>query len=112
MAYKNPVISPSERKEILLSPEILTQFIGSYTLTPQNIYYTTQTSTLMIRAEDNHLSAKIATQSKIKLFSESETKFFSKIPDVQIEFLKDKKGNIVRLDLYQDGDHSTGVKTL
>lgn len=62
LAYKNPVISPSERKEILLSPETPTQFVGSYSLTPQNIYYTTQTSTLVICAEDNHLIAQIANQ--------------------------------------------------
>lgn len=112
LAYKTSVVSPSERKEILLTPKTLTQFVGSYTLTPQNIYYTTQESTLDICVEDNHLSAQIAGQSKIMLFAETETKFFSKIPDVQIEFLKDKKDNVMGLDLYQDGDHSTGVKVV
>lgn len=112
LAYKKPVISPSERKEILLSPKILTQFIGSYTLTPESIYYTTQTSTLVICVEDDHLVAQITNQSKVKLFPESETKFFSKIPDVQIEFFKDKQDKIMRLALYQDEDHSTGIKTL
>ena len=104
-------MSPSERKEIMLSPKALTEFIGTYTLTPMNIYYTTRTSTLGIYLENDHLIAQIENQSKVKLLPESGAKFFSKIPDVQIEFLKDKQGNIVGLDLYQDRDHSTGVKT-
>ena len=110
LVYKKSVVPPSERKEIVLSPEALTQFIGTYTLTPMNIYYTTQTSTLVICLENDSLVAQIANQSKIKLFPESETKFFSKIPDVQIEFFKNKQDKISHLLLDQDRDYSTGVK--
>jgi hypothetical protein len=112
LAYNKTVTPPSERKEILLSPETLTKFIGSYTITPENIYYTTKTSTLVVCVENNHLVAQIINQPKVKLFPESETKFFSKIPDVQIEFFKDKQDNITHLTFYQDEDHSTGIKTL
>lgn len=112
LTHKKSVICPSERKEIVLSSKTFTQFIGSYTLTPQSIYYTTQTSTLVICVEDNHLFIQMANQPKIKLFPGSETTFFSKAPDVQIEFLKDQQGDIMRLDLYQDGDYSTGIKAV
>ena len=112
LAYNKSVIPPSERKEIVLSPESLTKFIGSYTITPVDIYYTTQTSTLVIYLENDHIAAQIENQSKIKLFPESETKFFSKIPDVQIEFFKDKQNNVSHLILYQDGEKSTGMKIL
>ena len=75
-----------------------------------NIFYTTQTSTLTVCLENNHLVAQIINKSKIKLFSESETKFFSKIPDVQIEFFKGEQDQVVHLVLLQDGERSTGVK--
>lgn len=111
LIYNKPVMLPSERKEIMLSPKALTEFIGTYTITPMNIYYTSRISTLGIYLENDHLIVQIENQSKVKLLTESGTKFFSKRPDVQIEFLKDKQGNIVGLALYQDRDHSTGVKT-
>ena len=111
LALNKSVTLPSERIEISLSPETLTKFIGSYTITPVNIYYTTQTSTLVISLENDHLIAKITNQPKLKLLPESETKFFSKIPDVKIEFVNDEQDKIVRLILHQDGDHSIGVKT-
>ena len=110
LVYKKSVTTPSERKEILLSPEALTKFIGSYTLTPVDIYYTTQTSILVVYLENNQLAIQIGGKSKVKLFPESETKFFSKIPDVQIEFFRDKQGNISDLVLHQDGEKSTGIK--
>jgi hypothetical protein len=109
LVYNKSVIPPSERREILLSPEILTKFVGSYTLTPVNIYYTTQTSNLVIYLEKGHLVAQIKDNSKIKLFSESETKFFSATPDVQIEFLKDEQDRITHLIFQQDGDHFAGI---
>ncbi len=112
LVYKKSVTTPSERKEIAFLPEALTQFIGSYTITPVNIYYKTQTSTLVIYLENDHLAAQIESHSKVKLFPESETKFFSKIPDVQIEFFKDKQGNVSHLVLHQDGEESTGMKIL
>lgn len=109
LIYNQCVTAPSERKEIVLSPDVLTQFLGSYTLTPVEIYYTTQPSNLIIELENDHLVAKIKDGSKIRLFSESETKFFSAIPDVQIEFFKDKHGKITHLILQQDGDRFTGI---
>ena len=75
-----------------------------------DIYYTTQTSTLVIYLENDHIAVQTENQSKITLFSESETKFFSKIPDVKIEFFKDKQGNVSHLVLHQDGEESTGIK--
>ena len=110
LVYNKSVTPPSERKEMVLLPEALTKFIGSYTITPVNIYYKTQTSTLVIYVENDHLAAQIENQSKVQLFPGSETKFFSKIPDVQIEFFKDKQGNVSHLVLHQDGEESTGVK--
>jgi len=109
LVYNKSVISPSERKEIVCSPELLTKFVGSYTLTPVDIYYTNQTSNLVISLENDHLIAQLKDNSKIKLFSESETKFFSIIPDVQIEFLKDEQDKIKHLIFQQDRDRFTGV---
>ncbi|WP_131775041.1 serine hydrolase [Legionella anisa] len=110
LVYNKVAVAPLERKEIVLASDTLTQFIGSYTITPENVYYTTKKAVLVIGLENDHLIAQIINKDKIKLFSESKTKFFSKIPDVQIEFFKDERGQVVRLVFLQDGDRSSGVK--
>jgi len=38
------------------------------------------------------------------LFAEAETKFFSKVIDAQVEFLKDAKGAVTHLMLYEGAE--------
>lgn len=52
----------------------------------------------------------VTNEPKIQLHAESDTPFFGKIPDVQIEFINNAKGNVSHLVLHQDGEESTGVK--
>lgn len=49
-------------------------------------------------------------QPNIKLFPESETKFFGEIPDIQIDFFKNEHGQISHLVLHQDGENQQGLK--
>jgi CubicO group peptidase (beta-lactamase class C family) len=97
------VIIPSERNESVVSPEILNRYIGTYDLSPTN--------KLEISIDDGNLMALVAYQPKIKLFPESETRFFSRIPDMQIEFLKDAQGSFTSLVLCQDEEDIKGTKS-
>lgn len=82
-----------ERKVIELSPDRLAKYVGTYELQPP--------SNLMITLEGNQLMAQATGQGKIPIFAESEIKFFAKAVDVQIEFLKDNKGEVTHLLLHQ-----------
>jgi len=56
-----------------------------------------------VTLEDGKLRTQATGQGKIQAFPESETKFFLKVTDAQIEFLKDDSGNVASLKLYQGG---------
>jgi hypothetical protein len=54
--------------------------------------------------------AQATNQPKFPLFAESETMFFLKLVDAQVEFFKDDKGNVTHLVLHQGGHDGTGTK--
>jgi len=82
-----------ERREIAVSPKILAQYAGTYELHPG--------FDLVITVEGDQLISQATGQGKIPLFAESETKFFPKVMDAEIEFLKDDKGAVTHLMLHQ-----------
>jgi CubicO group peptidase (beta-lactamase class C family) len=84
---------PSERKEITLAPTVLGQYVGTYQLAPK--------IDMMITVADGQLISQVSGQNKVPLFAESETKFFPKVIDAEIEFVKDNKGAVTHLILRQ-----------
>jgi CubicO group peptidase (beta-lactamase class C family) len=72
-----PRISPTvqERKEIVVSPEILARYVGTYQ----------GTFDVVIALEGNQLTVQRG-QVKLPLFAQSEASFFSKTVDFQIDF--------------------------
>ena len=93
---------PSERKEITVSPKILATYVGTYELAP--------TFSIVITLEGNQLISQATHQSKIPLFAESETKFFPKVFDAEMEFFKNDKGEVTHLILHQGGRDTKGVR--
>ncbi len=81
------------RKEIAVSPEILAQYVGTYELKPG--------FDLVITLENDQLQSQASGQGKVPIFAETETKFFLKVVDAQIEFLKDETGAVTHLMLHQ-----------
>jgi len=82
------------RMEIPVAPEVLAQYVGVYELAPA--------FKIMITVEGNQLMAQATGQAKLPIFASSPTKFFYKVVDAQIEFLKDAKGVVSSLVLYQN----------
>ena len=81
------------RKEITVSSKILAQYPGTYELNKGFI--------LAVTLEGDQLMVQATNQPKFPLFAESETKFFMKAVDAQIEFFKDDKGAVTHLVLHQ-----------
>jgi CubicO group peptidase (beta-lactamase class C family) len=102
VAHGEKVVLPSERKEVAVPKEILKQYVGTYDMAPGfNIVVTLEGSQLMTQATG---------QPKIPIYPESETKFFLKAVDAQIEFSKNEKGEVITLALYQNGQTLKGAK--
>jgi CubicO group peptidase (beta-lactamase class C family) len=88
---------PSEKQAVKVDPAILAGYVGTYELAPG--------FNLVITLEEGHLFTQASGQPKFEIFPESETKFFVKEVDAQIEFQKD--GSLV---LHQGGHDRPGKK--
>jgi CubicO group peptidase (beta-lactamase class C family) len=96
------VVLPSERKAITVPAGLLEKYVGTYEIAP--------TFSIAITLEGGQLMAQATNQPKFPLFAESETMFFLKLVDAQVEFFKDDKGNVTHLVLHQGGHDGTGTK--
>ncbi len=84
-----------ERIAIKIDPKILDAYVGDYELAP--------TFVIAITKEKDRLMLQATAQPKFEVFPESETKFFLKVVDAQITFVKDDKGAVTQLILHQNG---------
>jgi len=92
---KAPRVSDTvlERREVNVAPAILASYAGTYTLRPG--------ADLVVTVENGQLVTQLGPQPKVPFFAESESRFFARIVDAQIEFSKDATGAIVGLKLHQ-----------
>jgi beta-lactamase regulating signal transducer with metallopeptidase domain len=87
--------TPAERKEISVDNATLDRYVGQYRFA-DNMLFT-------VKREGNRLQAKITGQTFFDIFAESETKFFYKVVDAQVEFAAGPNGPAESLTLYQYG---------
>ncbi len=83
------------KKEMTVDGEKLQQYVGEYELQPGFV--------MTVTRDGNRLFTQATGQSKVEVYAESETKFFLKVVEAQIEFLKDDGGKYNTLVLYQGG---------
>lgn len=94
---------PPERKSIVLPVETLKQYVGTYELQPG--------VDVEMTLEGNQLMTQITGQPKFPLFPETETRFFLKVVDAQVDFVKDPSGKVTEIILHQNGaDHTAKRK--
>ena len=91
-----------EYEAIKLSEEVLKRYPGTYVLMPN--------FNIEVALSDGHLVITPTGQSTYPIFPASETKFFLKVVDAQIEFLKNEQGVFDKLKLYQGGQELVGTK--
>ena len=85
-----------EAKDIISVDEaVLDQYVGEYELQPG--------FTITFTREGNRLFTQATGQARFEVFAESQTKFFLKIVDAQVEFIPDADGKFNKLILYQGG---------
>ncbi|MFC2164115.1 nitroreductase family protein [Acidobacteriota bacterium] len=85
---------PIKRKPIELDPIVLDMYVGKYQLNEEVDVTVTQ--------EEGQLYLQASGQNKIAIFPEAEDKFFMKVADVQVTFVREG-GIITELIVHQGG---------
>jgi CubicO group peptidase (beta-lactamase class C family) len=80
-----------------VDPKIYDAYVGEYQLAPNFI--------LAVRREGDRLMTQATGQGEIEIFPESETKFFPKVMEANLTFVKDESGKVTHLILQQNGEH-------
>ncbi len=90
------------RQAITVPVTTLQTYVGVYEFTPQ--------FSIEVTLDNGQLSAQATGQGKASLYAESDIKFFYKIVDAQVEFVKNPAGAIEKMVLYQAGQTLPGVR--
>jgi CubicO group peptidase (beta-lactamase class C family) len=100
--HNQPVVLPSERKEVAVPVATLARYVGVYQIAPK--------FALTIALQGDHLTAQGTNQPSAPIFASSPTRFFSRAVDAEIEFVAGPSGKVDHLVLYQGGHEIKGVK--
>jgi CubicO group peptidase (beta-lactamase class C family) len=103
VAHGETVKLQTERKEIKLDPKVLARYVGTYQLAPG--------VNMLITLDSDQLSEKLGSQATFPIFPESETMFFLKVVEAEIEFLKSSNGAVTHLVLHQGGRDQKAPRT-
>ncbi|QHT70878.1 serine hydrolase [Rhodocytophaga rosea] len=82
-----------------IDTKIYASYAGEYELAPG--------FTITVSQEKEKLMAQATGQGKFEIYPETETKFFYKVVDAQISFIKNDKSEVSHLILYQNGQEIT-----
>ncbi len=94
---------PKERMVAKIDPAIYDSYVGQYTVGP-GISFT-------VAREGDKLLFDVPGQPKIEAFPESETKFFFKIVDAQVTFIRNQQGEVTGIVFEMSGQTMRGKKT-
>jgi D-alanyl-D-alanine carboxypeptidase len=86
---------PSPRKEAVVDPKLYDLYAGEYELNPG--------FTITILRRGDKLISQATGQPEVELFPETETRFFLKVTDAQVDFVKDEAGRVTGLVVHQGG---------
>ena len=91
-----------ERESIQVDPKIYENFAGLYEF-PNGIQITVTT-------KDKRLFAQAKGQPSGELFPQSELKYFLKLVNAQVEFIRNESGKITEMIVFQAGLEIKGEK--
>ncbi len=91
-----------QREEVKVKTDLLLDYVGVYELTPS--------FEMTISIRGGRLQIKATNQPASPIFAESENKFFSKVVDAQITFVRGSSGLITHLILHQGGMDQSATK--
>lgn len=102
LAYGWPDFKPAVRAEIKIDRAVLSRYVGKYEFTPN--------FSINVTLDGDQLMTQATNQGAIPVFPESETKFFLKVVDAQLEFSADETRKINTVLLKQGGQEAKGKR--
>jgi len=93
---------PQQRQAIKLDPALYDAYAGQYELAPGFV--------LTVTREGDQIFAQASGQPKLEIFPESETRFFLKVVDAQLEFVRGDDGRATAVRLHQGGRVTEGKR--
>jgi 3-oxoadipate enol-lactonase len=88
-------VDRQQRVAVDVPVDVLQSYVGTYASRDRG---------LTVKLDNGHLTAQAPGQASAQLFAESQTKFYFRISDVEVEFTKDPAGKVTRAVIYQDGE--------
>jgi len=88
-------VDRQQRVAVDVPANVLQSYVGTYAWRDKG---------LTVSLDNGRLLAQAPGQANAPLFAESETKFFFRTSEVEVEFTKDPKGKVTRAVIYQDGE--------
>ena len=86
-----------ERVEISIAPEKLIDYVGEYQLAPGLV--------VTVETRNNQLFVVLTGQPAIPVFPMATDRFFYRVVDAEISFLRDDQGKVSTFVLHQNGEH-------
>jgi CubicO group peptidase (beta-lactamase class C family) len=102
IALGEPYELPEERTAVEVDSTILERYVGRYQFTPNNI--------LQISLAEGQLYGQLNEQPPIPLYAESETDFFLRVVDAEINFQLNDSGEVTGLIFSQAGQEVSAPK--
>jgi len=91
-----------ENKSVAVDPKVYDAYAGEYEVTP----------TFMVKVfkEGDKLMTQATGQPAFELFPEAENKFFLRVVNAKVTFIRDEKGQVTSLVIHQGGQDMPGKK--
>lgn len=86
---------PPAPKELQLDPAVLSDYVGKYQLAPSVVFD--------VVVKDGKLFAQLTGQQSFEVYASAKDKFFYKVVEAQIDFVRDASGKVAALILRQGG---------
>jgi CubicO group peptidase (beta-lactamase class C family) len=96
IVFGESVAPSSARQAIALDAKVLDAYVGQYDI--ENLK-----RTFTITRDGDQLSAQLSGQDAFPIYPESATRFFYKVVNARITFVKDESGQVQSLILHQNG---------
>ncbi len=93
---------PAERQAVKIDPILFDTYVGVYQLAPE--------FEITISREGDRFFEQATGQVKFEIFPASETRFFLKQVDAEIEFVRGEDGKIAQMVLHQGGRRMPGKR--
>jgi len=91
-----------EKKVVTVEESVLDRYIGEYEIQPG--------FTITFTRDGNRLFTQATGQQKIEIYPESETRFFLKVVDAQVDFVAGDDGKVNKIILHQGGQNIEGKR--